>query len=62
MFVDVHIHAHRLFYNPQTWMNCLPSAINAGMCEGTPWHSEVKVIGERHCIQTFRKEADHDPE
>ena len=32
------------------------SEVNAGMCEGTPWKSEVRVLEPGHCIQTFRKE------
>ena len=32
------------------------SEVNAGMCEDTPWTSKVEVLGEGHCIQTFRKE------
>ena len=32
------------------------SEVNAGMCEDTPWTSEVEVLGEGHCVQTFRKE------
>lgn len=31
------------------------SEVNAGMCEDSPWESSVEVIGEGHCIQTFRK-------
>lgn len=30
--------------------------VNAGMCEGSPWRSEVRIVGEGHCIQTFTKE------
>ena len=38
--------------------SCLQTAeVNAGMCEDTPWHSKVEVLGEGHCIQTFTKEA-----
>ena len=33
------------------------SEVNAGMCEGTPWKSEVKLTGEGKCIQIFRKEC-----
>jgi predicted ArsR family transcriptional regulator len=33
------------------------SEINAGMCENTPWTSSVEKVGEGHCIQKFRKEA-----
>ena len=32
------------------------SEVNAGMCEGTPWKSEVRIVEPGHCIQTFRKE------
>ena len=38
--------------------SCLQTAeVNAGMCEDTPWRSNVEVLGEGHCIQTFTKEA-----
>ena len=38
--------------------SCLQtSEVNAGMCEGTPWKSEVKLTGEGKCIQIFRKEC-----
>ena len=33
------------------------SEVNAGMCENSPWRSEVQVLGEGHCIQTFTKDA-----
>ena len=33
------------------------SEVNAGMCEDSPWHSEVKVVCEGHCIQTFTREV-----
>ena len=55
-------HLRKLGLEPSQHVCLQTSEVNAGMCEGTPWHSEVKVIGEGHCIQTFRKEADHDPE
>ena len=55
-------HLRELNLKPSKYVCLQTCEVNAGMCEGTPWHSEVKVIGEGHCIQTFRKEADHDPE
>ena len=32
------------------------SEVNAGMCEGTPWRTETKVLGEGHCVQVFKRE------
>ena len=32
------------------------SEVNAGMCEGTPWKTEVEILGEGHCIQRFKRE------
>ena len=53
-------HLHKLNLKPSPYMCLQTSEVNAGMCEGTAWRSEVKVIGDGHCIQTFRKEAGHD--
>ena len=36
--------------------SCLQTGeVNAGMCEGTMWTSDLKIVGPGHCIQTFRK-------
>lgn len=50
-------HLRKLGLEPSKYVCLQTSEVNAGMCEGTPWHSEVKVLGEGHCIQTFRREA-----
>ena len=55
-------HLRKLGLEPSPHVCLQTSEVNAGMCEGTPWHSEVKIVGEGHCVQTFRKEPDHDPE
>ena len=35
---------------------CLQTeCVNQGMCENTPWSSSLEIIGEGHCIQTFKK-------
>ena len=35
---------------------CLQTGeVNAGMCKETRWESGVEVLGEGHCIQTFRR-------
>ena len=53
-------HLRKLGLEPSQHVCLQTSEVNAGMCEGTPWHSEVKVLGEGHCIQTFRREVSHD--
>ena len=53
-------HLHKLKLEPSPYVCLQTSEVNAGMCEGTPWHSEVKILGEGHCVQTFRKDAGHD--
>ena len=51
---------HKMGIEPSPYICLQTSEVNAGMCEVTPWVSEVKVIGDGHCIQTFRKDASHD--
>ena len=51
---------HKMGIEPSPYLCLQTSEVNAGMCEVTPWVSEVKVIGDGHCIQTFRKDACHD--
>ena len=55
-------HLRKLGLEPSPYMCLQTGEVNAGMCEGTPWRSEVKLLGEGRCIQTFRKEAGNDPE
>lgn len=50
-------HLRKLGLEPSARVCLQTSEVNAGMCEGSPWHSEVQVIGEGHCIQTFTKDA-----
>ena len=41
---------------PVSKYSCLQtSEVNAGMCEGTPWESSLKILGPGHCVQTFRR-------
>ncbi len=55
-------HLRKLGLEPSPHVCLQTSEVNAGMCEGTPWRSDVKLRGEGRCIQTFRKEAGNDPE
>ena len=50
-------HLRKLGLEPSAHVCLQTSEVNAGMCENSPWHSEVQVIGEGHCIQTFTKDA-----
>ena len=50
-------HLRKLGLEPSPHVCLQTSEVNAGMCEGSPWCSEVQVIGEGHCIQTFTKDA-----
>ncbi len=42
---------------PSPYVCWRTSEVNAGMCEGTPWGSEVEFLGEGSCVQTFRRKA-----
>ena len=53
-------HLRKLGLEPSPHICLQTSEVNAGMCEGTPWVSEVKVLGEGHCIPTVRKDVGHD--
>ena len=53
-------HLRRLGLEPSRYVCLQTSEVNAGMCEGTPWRSDVKILGEGRCIQSFRKEPGHD--
>ena len=50
-------HLRKLGLTPSPYVCLQTSEVNAGMCEGTPWESEVKVLGEGRCVQTFRRKA-----
>ena len=50
-------HLRKLGLEPSPHVCLQTSEVNAGMCENSPWHSGVKVLGEGHCIQTFTKEG-----
>ena len=49
-------HLRKLGLEPSPHVCLQTSEVNAGMCENSPWRSEVQVLGEGHCIQTFTKE------
>ena len=49
-------HLRKLGETPSPYVCLQTSEVNAGMCENSPWRSEVRVLGEGHCIQTFTKE------
>ena len=50
-------HLRKLGLEPSPHVCLQTSEVNAGMCEGSPWRSEVQVLGEGHCIQTFTKDC-----
>ena len=50
-------HLRKLGLTPSPYVCLQTSEVNAGMCEGTPWESEVEVLGEGRCVQTFRRKA-----
>lgn len=50
-------HLRKLGLEPSPHVCLQTSEVNAGMCEGSPWRSEVQVLGEGHCIQTFTKDG-----
>ena len=50
-------HLRKLGLTPSPYVCLQTSEVNAGMCEKTPWKSEVKVLGEGRCVQTFRRKA-----
>ena len=50
-------HLRKLGLEPSAHVCLQTSEVNAGMCDNGPWHSEVEVLGEGHCIQRFRREA-----
>ena len=50
-------HLRRLGLEPSKYVCWQTREVNAGMCEGTPWESEVKELGEGRCVQIFRRRA-----
>ena len=49
-------HLKKLGLAPSAY-TCLQTVeVNAGMCEDTPWHSEVQIKGEGHCVQIFTRD------
>ena len=50
-------HLRKLGLEPSPHVCLQTSEVNAGMCENSPWRSEVQVLGEGHWIQTFTKDA-----
>ena len=50
-------HVRKLGLEPSEFACLQTSEVNAGMCEGSPWRSEVTVLGEGHCIQRFIREV-----
>ena len=50
-------HLRKLGLEPSPYVCLQTIEVNAGMCEGTPWESDVKVLGEGRCVQTFRRKA-----
>ena len=55
-------HLRKLGLEPSEHVCLQTREVNAGMCEGTPWRSELKVLGEGRCIQIFRKAEKNDTE
>ncbi len=51
-------HLRKLGLTPSPHVCLQTSEVNAGMCEDTPWESEVKVLGEGCCVQTFRRKGE----
>ena len=49
-------HVRKLGLEPSEFACLQTSEVNAGMCEGSPWRSEVTVLCEGHCIQRFIRE------
>lgn len=49
-------HLRKLGLKPSEYVCLQTECVNEGMCWGTPWKSSLEVIGDGHCIQTFKKE------
>lgn len=50
-------HLRKLGLSPAEHICLQTSEINAGICDGTPWHSTVEIFSEGHCRQCFIKEV-----
>lgn len=50
-------HLKKLGFPVSPYICLQTSEVNAGMCENTQWVSDVEIIGEGHCIQTFSKKG-----
>ena len=48
-------HLRKLGLQPSEYVCLQTECVNEGMCENTPWRSSLKIIGEGHCIQCFKK-------
>ena len=48
-------HLRQLGMAPSEYCCLQTRCINEGMCRNTPWQSSLEIIGEGHCIQTFKK-------
>jgi predicted ArsR family transcriptional regulator len=46
----------KLGLKPSEWVCLQTGEVNAGMCENTPWRTELELVGEGHCIQRFIRE------
>ncbi len=42
--------------SPSPWFCMQTGEVNAGICDGTPWRTELTVLGEGHCRQRFHRE------
>ena len=49
-------HLKKLGLAPSPYTCLQTIEVNAGMCEDTPWHSEVQIKGEGHCVQIFTRD------
>ena len=55
-----HRHLQKLGQQISQYSCLQTSEVNAGMCEDTPWESEVEIIAPGRCRQTFRKVVKND--
>ena len=55
-----HRHLQKLGQQISQYSCLQTSEVNAGMCEDTPWESEVEIIAPGRCRQIFRKVVKND--
>lgn len=55
-----HRHLKKLGLNISPYFCLQTSEVNAGICDGTQWKSEVSIIAPGHCIQRFKKGEAYD--